>query len=184
MANAASPTACIAIAEKRNGNHPAHQDSGEHYGFAIEIFGPSCACSLKAEKSTSAVSAAEPMAKPLPMAAVVLPTASSLSVRARTSVGSCAHLGDAAGVVGDRAVGVDRELDSDRAQHSESGESDTVESGQKVRGDDCRGQEQKRPRGGLHAESESGDDVRRGPGLSGGGDGAGRLSRLRRCSTR
>ena len=32
-----------------------------------------------------AVRAAEPMAKPLPMAAVVLPTASSLSVRARTS---------------------------------------------------------------------------------------------------
>ncbi len=35
-----------------------------------------------------AASAAEPMAKPLPMAAVVLPTASSLSVRCRTSAGS------------------------------------------------------------------------------------------------
>ena len=38
----------------------------------------------------SAVSAAEPIAKPLPMAAVVLPTASSLSVRSRTSAGSSA----------------------------------------------------------------------------------------------
>ena len=37
--------------------------------------------------SASAVSAAEPMEKPLPMAAVVLPTASSLSVISRTSSG-------------------------------------------------------------------------------------------------
>ena len=37
-----------------------------------------------------AVSAAEPMAKPLPMAAVVLPTESSASVRSRTSGGSSA----------------------------------------------------------------------------------------------
>ena len=36
-------------------------------------------------KSASAVSAAEPMAKPLPIAAVVLPTASSLSVISLTS---------------------------------------------------------------------------------------------------
>ena len=39
----------------------------------------------KAANSTRAVSAADPIAKPLPIAAVVLPTASSLSVRARTS---------------------------------------------------------------------------------------------------
>jgi hypothetical protein len=39
---------------------------------------------MKAAKSASAVIAAEPIAKPLPMAAVVLPTASSESVRSRT----------------------------------------------------------------------------------------------------
>ena len=44
----------------------------------------------KAENRARAVSAAEPMAKPLPMAAVVLPTASSVSVRSRTSAGSSA----------------------------------------------------------------------------------------------
>ena len=42
--------------------------------------------SLKAERSKSAVSTAEPMAKPLPVAAVVLPSASSESVMARTSL--------------------------------------------------------------------------------------------------
>ena len=39
-------------------------------------------------KSASAVSAALPMANPLPIAAVVLPTASSLSVIFRTLEGS------------------------------------------------------------------------------------------------
>ena len=45
---------------------------------------------MKAANSASAVRAAEPMAKPFPMAAVVLPTASSLSVRPRTSLGNSA----------------------------------------------------------------------------------------------
>ena len=40
--------------------------------------------SLKAERSESDVSTAEPIAKPLPVAAVVLPSASSESVIART----------------------------------------------------------------------------------------------------
>ena len=42
----------------------------------------------KAAKRASEVSAAEAIAKPLPVAAVVLPTASRLSVRSRTSGGS------------------------------------------------------------------------------------------------
>ena len=43
---------------------------------------------MKAANRANAVKAAEPMANPLPIAAVVLPTASSLSVRLRTSSGS------------------------------------------------------------------------------------------------
>ena len=42
----------------------------------------------KVKKSARAVRAAEPMAKPLPMAAVVLPTASRESVISLTSSGS------------------------------------------------------------------------------------------------
>ena len=45
-------------------------------------------CTMKAAKSANAVKAAEPIANPLPIAAVVFPTASSLSVRSRTSFGS------------------------------------------------------------------------------------------------
>ena len=41
-----------------------------------------------APKSASDTSAAEPMAKPLPIAAVVLPAASSASVLSRTDDGS------------------------------------------------------------------------------------------------
>ena len=43
---------------------------------------------MKAANKASEVSAAEAMAKPLPVAAVVLPTASRMSVRSRTSLGS------------------------------------------------------------------------------------------------
>jgi len=43
--------------------------------------------SIYAAKSAIAVKAAEPMAKPLPVAAVVLPSISSSSVRLRTSGG-------------------------------------------------------------------------------------------------
>ena len=42
---------------------------------------------MKAANSASEVSSAEAMAKPLPVAAVVFPTASSTSVRSRTSLG-------------------------------------------------------------------------------------------------
>ena len=45
---------------------------------------------LKAAKRAKEVKAAEPIAKPLPIAAVVFPTASSLSVRSLTSLGSSA----------------------------------------------------------------------------------------------
>ena len=45
---------------------------------------------IKAEKSARAVRAAEAMANPFPMAAVVFPTASNLSVRSLTSAGSSA----------------------------------------------------------------------------------------------
>ena len=42
------------------------------------------ACVVNAAKSTKAVSAAEPIANPFPIAAVVFPTASYLSVRSLT----------------------------------------------------------------------------------------------------
>ena len=47
-------------------------------------------CTIYAEKRARAVNAAEPIANPLPIAAVVLPTASNLSVRSRTSLGKSA----------------------------------------------------------------------------------------------
>ena len=77
-----------------------------------------------------AASAAAPMAKPLPMAAVVLPSSSRLSVISRTSFSHLAHLGDAAGVVRDRAIGVDRHGDADGSQHAHGRDADAVETGQ------------------------------------------------------
>ena len=74
------------------------------------------------------VSTAEPMAKPLPVAAVVLPMASRASVMSRTLLRQgLDHLGDAAGVVGDGAVGVGREGDAERREHAHGRDGDAVE---------------------------------------------------------
>ncbi len=66
------------------------------------------------------------MAKALPVAAVVLPRESRASVRSRrTPAGR--HLGNAAGVIGHRAIGVSGEGDAQRGQHADAGNTDAVE---------------------------------------------------------
>ena len=82
---AALPTAPIERAENKNGSIPPKNKPAITTGLATSIV-VIPAVDIKAAKRAKAVSAAEPMAKPLPMAAVVLPTASSLSVRLRTSL--------------------------------------------------------------------------------------------------
>ena len=65
-----------------------HPGVGEHeheLGLAVQTPGRLTAISKAAKRATT-VRTAEPMAKPLPMAAVALPTASSSSVMARTSL--------------------------------------------------------------------------------------------------
>jgi hypothetical protein len=66
-------------------------------------------------------------------ALVVLPTASSGSVMSRTLLGQLGHLGDAAGVVGDGAVGVERDHDAGHAEHGGGGDRDAVQAGQRSR---------------------------------------------------
>jgi hypothetical protein len=128
-----------------------------------------------AEKRARDTRAAEPMAKPLPMAAVVLPAASSASVRSRTcspaanvtgqaldtsgaklgSLTELAHLGDATSVVADGAVAVDGEADGEGGEHAEGGHSDTV-LGSELEGDaDGNGEGEDGDDGGLHAERET-----------------------------
>ena len=73
------------------------------------------------------------------------------------------HLGDAAGVVGDGAVRVERD---DQAAHRElghHGDADPVDvaAGDLVGGDDAAGDHDHRQRRRLHALGEAGDDVRR-----------------------
>ena len=45
------------------------------------------------------------------------------------------HLGDAAGVVGDRAVGVDRDDHAERGQHADGGDGDAVDAAEVVAGE-------------------------------------------------
>ncbi len=67
------------------------------------------------------------MAKPLPVAAVVLPRESSASVRSRTLSAQAAHLRNAAGVVRHGAVSVRGQGDAQGGEHADGGDADAVE---------------------------------------------------------
>ena len=69
------------------------------------------------------------------------------------------HLGDAAGVVGDRAVGVERDDDAGHAEHRGRGDRDAVQAGQRVGRQDRDADEEHRPGGRAHRHAEAGDDV-------------------------
>ena len=74
-----------------------------------------------------AVRAAEPIAKPLPIAAVVLPTASSLSVISRTVSIQTGHLSDTAGIIGNGTVSVNSNSHTGGGQHTYSCQRDTIQ---------------------------------------------------------
>ena len=75
------------------------------------------------------------------------------------------HLGDAASVVGDGAVGVDGELNAGGREHAERCDGDAVEAGDRISGDHAGGDEDDRHHGRLHADAQAGDDVRGSAGL-------------------
>ena len=93
------PTAFMVIAEKMNGSMPPTNMPMSTLGLVSSRLNcrgsnaatppawatVSAAVAWKVENRARAVRAADPMANPLPMAAVVLPTASRASVRSRTN---------------------------------------------------------------------------------------------------
>ena len=74
-------------------------------------------------------------------------------------LGQLAHLGDAAGVVGDRAVGVHGELDAGVGQHADGGDCDAVQTSKVIRAEDGRCEKQDWQHRRAHAHSEAGNDV-------------------------
>ncbi len=88
---AARPTAWIVSAAKRNGNIPPRKSPTVTWMSRMSSVASSPPASTTAwrnvKNSASAVTAAEPIAKPLATAAVVLPSESSASVASRTSGG-------------------------------------------------------------------------------------------------
>ena len=67
------------------------------------------------------------------------------------------HFGNAAGIVGNRAVGVDCHGDADRGQHADSRHAHAVEAGEHVGEEDDRGDGQDRNRNRLHANGKAAD---------------------------
>ena len=86
---AALPTAFIDNAEKTNGSIAPISKPVITIGFEISIVLILAVC-INAANNASAVSAADAIAKPFPIAAVVFPTASSLSVLSLTFGGNSA----------------------------------------------------------------------------------------------
>ena len=70
------------------------------------------------------------------------------------------HFGDAAGVVGDRAVGVERHHHAGQRDHRGDRDRDPEQAGQEVRGDDPGDDDERRNRGRLHGYGEALDHVR------------------------
>ena len=80
------------------------------------------------------------------------------------------HLGDAAGVVGDRPEGVEGDDQAAERELRHHGDADAVDAGELVGAEDREGDDQRRSGGRLEALGEPLDDVRRVPGLGGLGD--------------
>jgi hypothetical protein len=73
--------------------------------------------------------------------------------------GQFGHFGNAAGVVGDRAVGVQRHHDAGHAQHGRGGDGNAVQAGQLEGRHDGHADEQHRPGRAAHADAQAGDHV-------------------------
>ena len=71
-----------------------------------------------------------------------------------------AHLGDAAGVIGDGSVGVHGELDAGVSQHTHRGNRDAVQAGKVIRPEDGGCEKQDRPHCRTHTHPKAGDNVR------------------------
>ena len=75
------------------------------------------------------------------------------------------HLGNAAGVVGDRTVGVERDDHAGHRQHGRGGDGDAVQSLELVGRPDAQGHRDHRQCARLHRDAEPGNDVGRVAGL-------------------
>ena len=73
--------------------------------------------------------------------------------------GHLGHFGDAAGVVGDRPEGVQRNDHPGHRKHGRGGDRDTVQPRELVGEENAQAHRQHRQRGGLHRKAQPGDDV-------------------------
>ena len=74
-------------------------------------------------------------------------------------LGQVRHLCDAAGIVGDRAVGIERDDDPGHGQHGGRRDGDPVEAGELMCAPDRHAHREHRRRGRLHRHPQPGDDV-------------------------
>ena len=91
-----------------------------------------------------------------------------------------AHFGNAAGIVGNRAIGVDRKLNARRREHAQRSERDAVKTRAKIRKRDRDANQEDGNNRRNHADRKTADDVRRRPCRRSFGNGFDRFIRIRR----
>ncbi len=124
---AARPTACMASAQKRNGSIPPRKSPHDHLGLGAGRSVQARRGGITPKRAPARSAPPSRWRSPSPMAAVVLPTESSLSVTLPHLFGQAGHLRDAARVVGDRAVGVDGDRHARGGQHAHRRHRDPVQ---------------------------------------------------------
>ena len=128
---AARPTARIVSELNRNAIVPPASSPTSTSGWSMRMPSNVKPASFKATSNEPnndvAAITADAIAMPLVIALVELPTASSRRGSRPAALELAGHLGDALGVVGDRAVGVHRDDDTDRREHAHARQRDDVE---------------------------------------------------------
>ena len=167
----ARPTAVIVRAAMKKGSVPPMNNPITTNGFTRSMPLSASPTSLAyAENRARAVRAAEPMANPLPCAAVVFPIASRESVIARVFRPQPTHLANTARIVRDRPIRVYRHRHTDCRQHADRRYADPVQASRLKGSEDGNTNEKHGNARRLHTYGQSGDQVGRRPRLAGFGN--------------
>jgi len=121
----------------------------------------------KPPKSARDTRAAEPIAKPLPIAAVVLPAASRAVSLVAHELGELGHLGETTSIVGDGAVHINGETGRECSQHAKGSEGNAVHPTEGEGNENVDGEEGDRQNAREVAKGETVNDVGGGTRLAG-----------------
>ena len=134
IANAASPTAFIAIDENKNGTMAPMRIPASTIGCASDnASGDELRGQLERGHQRHGCESGRADGEAFADRGRGVPHRVELIGTLADFFGQLRHLGDAAGVIGDRSIRVDGKLNADGGEHAETGEGNAVETGLPIR---------------------------------------------------